>query len=60
MNKHINILIDLYIWFYTKYNKESINIKKLRNVTTSTIIWYLKYDIIYQWNWDVDMIKINT
>lgn len=57
MDKHINILIDLYIWFYTKYNNESINITKLRNIAKSTITCYLEYTIIYQWNWDVDMVK---
>ena len=58
MDKHINRLIDLYIWFYMKYNNGTdVNIKKLMRVSESTITYYLKYDINYQSNWDVDMIK---
>ena len=50
--------MDLYIWFYTKYNNGvHVNIDKLKNVSGSTITYYLKYDINHQSNWDVDVIK---
>ena len=44
MDKHIDTLVNLYIWFYMKHNDENINIKKLRRVSESTIICYLTYD----------------
>ena len=57
MDKHLDTLVNLYIWFYMKYNDENINIKKLTRVSESTITYYLKHDIAHQSNWDVDMIK---
>ena len=57
MDKHLDTLVNLYIWFYMKYNDENINIKKLTRVSESTITYYLKHDIAHQWNWDCDMVK---
>ena len=58
MNKHLDILNDLYCWFYLKYsNGIDINVKKLRRVSNKTITYYLKYEMVYSWNWDCDQIK---
>ena len=57
MNKHLDILNDLYYWFYIKYNNEDINTEKLRRVSDKTITYYLEHDIAYLWNWDVDQVK---
>lgn len=58
MNKHLDILNDLYCWFYLKYsNGIDINVEKLRRVSDKTITYYLEHDIAYPWNWDVDQIK---
>lgn len=57
MDKHLNTLVNLYIWFYMKYNDENINIKKLTRVSESTITYYLEHDITSLWNWECDRIK---
>lgn len=57
MDKHLDTLVNLYIWFYMKYNDENINIKKLMRVSESIITYYLEHDIAHQWNWDCDMVK---
>ena len=57
MDKHLNTLVNLYIWSYIKYNDENINIKKLMRVSESTITYYLEYDITSLWNWECDMVK---
>ncbi len=58
MNKHLDLLNDLYCWFYMKYNIEDIDTEKLRRVGNSTITHYLKNDINYEmWRWECDNVK---
>ena len=58
MDKHLDILNDLYYWFYTKYNNEDINTEKLRRVSDKTITYYLEHDIILgTWQWECDITK---
>ena len=62
MNKHLDLLNDLYCWFYMKYNIDDINTEKLRRVGNSTITYYLENNINYRmsqgiWLWECDRIK---
>jgi len=58
MDKHLDILNDLYYWFYIKYNIEDINTEKLRRVGNKTITYYLENNIILgMWQWECDRIK---
>ena len=58
MNKHLDLLNDLYCWFYIKYNIEDIDTEKLRRVGNNTITYYLENNINYgMWMWECDRIK---
>jgi hypothetical protein len=58
MNKHLDLLNDLYCWFYIKYNIDDIDTEKLRRVGNSTITHYLENNVNYgMWRWECDNIK---
>ena len=58
MNKHLDLLNDLYCWFYMKYNIDDIDTETLRRVANNTIIHYLKNDINYEmWGWECNRVK---
>jgi hypothetical protein len=60
MNKHLDLLNDLYCWFYIKYNIEDINTEKLRRVANNTITFYLENNInleMWRWGWECDRVK---
>jgi hypothetical protein len=56
MNKHLDLLNDLYCWFYIKYNIEDIDTENLRQVGNNTITYYLENNINYG-VWECDRIK---
>jgi hypothetical protein len=58
MNKHLDLLNDLYCWFYIKYNIEDIDTENLRQVGNNTITYYLENNInLGMWIWECDRIK---
>ena len=58
MNKHLDLLNDLYCWFYIKYNIEDIDTEKLRQAGNNTITYYLENNInLGILIWECDRIK---
>ena len=58
MNKHLDLLNDLYCWFYIKYNIEDIDTENLRQAGNNTITYYLENNInLGILIWECDRIK---